>query len=113
MRERTETNVIIAGSLGTLHFDNAERIRCRDTSAIHVVMKRAFKDRKETASADGGNLIVVVVASSDPVLAGAVKVVLEGNVFAKAILRGVLEAHEDPIVQTTVEVDPLVPRNLR
>ena len=73
------------------------------------MMVGPFEDGPKPTATDCGDFVIFVVATSESIFAGAIKVMLIWHLFAEAVFCGILEAFQNAIVAPAVKVNTLVP----
>ena len=73
------------------------------------MMVGPFEDGPKATTTERGDFVIFVVATSESIFAGAIKVMLIWHLFAEAVFCGILEALQNAVVAPAVKVNTLVP----
>ena len=73
------------------------------------MMVGPFEDGPKATATECGDFVIFVVATSESIFAGAIKVMLIWHLFAEAVFCGILETFQNAIVAPAVKVNTLVP----
>ena len=75
------------------------------------MMVGPFEDGPKATPTDCGDFVIFVVATPEPIFAGAIEMILIRHLFTETVFCGILEAFQNAIVVPAVKINTLIPGN--